>query len=158
MKTTHPRRRATLSTCLALLAAAPAAMATAAPSAGATTVYRCGQTYQQVPCQNGQAVTVDDARDPAQRQAAQQSAAADRHAADALAAERAKREQGLQPVGRSTAAKRPAASATPTTSALQKHPRDKPGKHPKTLEATDKTLYAARNGKKPDNEAKLPAP
>ncbi|HSI59065.1 MAG TPA: hypothetical protein VLA16_16005, partial [Ideonella sp.] len=129
-----------------------------AAQAGPTTVYRCGQTYQQVPCKDGQAVVVNDPRDPAQRQAAQQAATAERRAAEDLAAQRREREKALQPQTRAAGVAPAVAAAEPAASAAGKPPRGKGGKHPKPLEASDKTLYSARNNKKTAPDAKMPAP
>ena len=129
-----------------------------AAQAGHTTVYRCGQTYQQVPCKDGQAVAVNDPRDPAQRQAAQQAAAAERRAADDLAAQRREREKALPPPTRATGVAPAVAAAEPAASAAGKPARGKGGKHPKPLDASDKTLHSARSDKKTAPDAKMPAP
>jgi len=123
------------------------------PALGNTTVYRCGQTYQQVPCKDGQAVDVTDARDPAQRAAAQQLAAAERRAADELSAERRERDQAaLQPTSRTR-------HNGPVVAAPAKPVHVKRVKHPKSLEAGDKTLYAPRKDKAvPTDDAKMPPP
>lgn len=69
----------------ALLATGPVA---------AAEVYRCGQTYQQTPCAGGQAVRVDDPRDPSQQQDAARSAAREQALAERLRSERQAREAG----------------------------------------------------------------
>ena len=62
-------------------------------SAGATTVYRCGQTYQQVPCAGASAVEVADPRSADQRKSAREAAEADRRQAKDMAAERREHEK-----------------------------------------------------------------
>jgi preprotein translocase subunit SecF len=54
------------------------ATAAFAAGAGAQTVYRCGSSYSQIPCNGGTEVTVDDARTDAQRAAAQAGLARDK--------------------------------------------------------------------------------
>ncbi|MBT9596356.1 MAG: hypothetical protein IV094_10265 [Vitreoscilla sp.] len=65
--------------------------------AGAATVYRCGQTYQQVPCAGASAVEVADPRSADQRKGAREAAEADRRQAKELAAERREREKAATP-------------------------------------------------------------
>lgn len=65
--------------------------------AGAATVYRCGQTYQQVPCAGASAVEVADPRSADQRKSAKEAAEADRRQAKDLAAERREREKAATP-------------------------------------------------------------
>jgi hypothetical protein len=60
-------------------------------------VYRCGQTYQQHPCEGGQVVDTTDRRTADQRRDAQSAAAAERRQASGLAAERREREKQAAP-------------------------------------------------------------
>ncbi len=67
---------------------------------GDATVYRCGQTYQQVPCttdKTGQAINANDPRSAEQRKDARATATADKRQAKTLAAERVQREKTIQP-------------------------------------------------------------
>ncbi|WP_022981849.1 hypothetical protein [Ideonella sp. B508-1] len=67
-------------------------------SAGATaqaTVYRCGQTYQQTPCEGGKAVDLPPAPAPADVKAAQDRAQATRKWAEGMTEERLAREKAL---------------------------------------------------------------
>lgn len=78
-------------------------------------IYRCGQTYQQVPCDGGQTVDAADPRSADQRRDARDAAAADRRQAANLAAERREREKQVavqrQPMGTSLkTAERPASA------------------------------------------------
>lgn len=71
---------------------------TPAQSAGGkSTVYRCGNSYSQVPCADAaipaRAVDVDDPRSPEQVQAAREAARRDAEAARGLQTEREKRER-----------------------------------------------------------------
>jgi hypothetical protein len=69
----------------------------AALAAGNTTVYRCGQTYQQSPCPAGQAVNVADEREAGQQAQAKKAQASDKALAKDLAAERREREKSVKP-------------------------------------------------------------
>lgn len=72
---------------------------TLAGTAGAagSGIYRCGQTYQQQPCEGGQAVDANDGRTADQRRDAESAAAAERRQASTLAAERREREKQIVP-------------------------------------------------------------
>jgi len=59
------------------------------------TVYRCGQTYQQTPCEGGKAVEVPAGPSPAEVQAAQDRAAATRQWANGMTEDRLAREKAL---------------------------------------------------------------
>ena len=59
-----------------------------AQAAGPSTVYRCGNSYSQTPCEGAATVAADDERTPAQR--AQTLEAARRDAAQARALEKAR--------------------------------------------------------------------
>lgn len=145
------------STALATLGAASAAHA-AAP------VYRCGNTYQQMPCADGRPLDVADVRDTEQRRQAERAAAAEQRSATALAAENRARDKSIQPqrraVGVAPAADKAASADTPVAPHSSKStPRKHAARH-----ATDKTLYSAVSGqqakKKKDDPAKarMPAP
>jgi hypothetical protein len=127
---TPTRRRALVLACLGLW--------TISGPAGAADnkVYRCGQTYQQVPCTTdatGQAINADDPRSSDQRQDARATSAAEKRQAKALAAERLQREKAIQPqqaplvVGLKPA--EPAASA-PAASADKQHSKKRKKKTP----------------------------
>ena len=60
-------------------------------------VYRCGQTYQQVPCEEGQAIDASDSRTAAQRREAQAAVKSDQQQAKERAAERREREKAIKP-------------------------------------------------------------
>jgi hypothetical protein len=68
-----------------------------APAWAGATVYRCGQTYQDRPCEGAQALSVDDSRDADQRAQAKQVAASEKRLAKNLADERRSREKFTQP-------------------------------------------------------------
>ena len=72
------------------------ALAGTAGAAGSG-IYRCGQTYQQQPCEGGQAVDANDARSAEQRRDAESAAAAERRQAGSLVAERREREKQVLP-------------------------------------------------------------
>lgn len=70
-------------------------------NAGAqATVYRCGQTYQQTPCEGGKTVEVPAGPSPAEVQAAQDRAAATRQWANGMTEDRLAREKALVKVRR----------------------------------------------------------
>jgi hypothetical protein len=109
-----------------LLAVGPA-MAADAP------VYRCGQTYQQLPCEGGQALDATDDRSADQRRDAQAAAAVARRQAAELAAERHAREKQAplqrQPMGTGLKPVDPPASApkaSPTRHPKKKHAKPRP--------------------------------
>lgn len=88
--------------------------------AGEKKIYRCGQTYQQVPCAadsaaSAQLVNASDPRTADQRADAKAAAAADKQQAKALLAEREQREKSTSqqqaPMGTSMKSAEPAASA-----------------------------------------------
>jgi hypothetical protein len=110
--------------------------------AGAATVYRCGQTYQQVPCAGASAVEVADPRSADQRKSAREAVEADRRQAKELAAERREREKAAtpqrEPMG--IVIKPPDEPASSSAAATPK-----PGKkgHRKTKADTDLPRYVA---------------
>ena len=97
-----------------LLCALGVGIACAAPP---QTVYRCGpegRTYSQTPCQDGQAVSVEDSRSAAQQRAARDVAEREQRSASKLAKEREQREaavKGQQAIGIKPEAATVAASA-----------------------------------------------
>jgi hypothetical protein len=83
-------------------------------------VYRCGQTYQQQPCDGGQAVGATDARTADQRRDAQAAAAAERRQASGLAAARREREKQTAPQAEPVViGARPAQAAASTPAAVK---------------------------------------
>jgi len=90
----------------------------AALAAGNTTVYRCGQTYQQSPCPAGQAVNVADEREAGQKADAKKALASDKALAKGLEAERHEREKSLKPQAH--------AAGIPLSPALPSKPETKP--------------------------------
>jgi hypothetical protein len=60
-----------------------------------TTVYRCGNSYSQTPCPQGQTLQVDDSRDAAQRQQAQANTQRQAQQAQGLEKQRVKQEQAM---------------------------------------------------------------
>lgn len=107
----------------------PLVLATAASAADGT-VYRCGPTYQQVPCAGGQAIDADDPRSAGQRREARATAAAERRQAHELAAERRAREKQVpaqqQPMGLGLKPAEPPASAPASARPSTKSKRGKP--------------------------------
>jgi hypothetical protein len=93
-------------------------------------IYRCGQSYQQHPCDGGQAVNAGDARTTDQRRDANAAAAAERRQAAGLADERRDRERQMpkqaQPMVTGARPAEPAASAPPVKT-THKPKRKKPG-------------------------------
>ena len=79
-----------------MLAAALTALVSVSASAEGK-IYRCGQTYQQVPCEEGQAIDASDSRTAAQRREAQAAVKSDQQQAKELAAERRDREKAIKP-------------------------------------------------------------
>jgi hypothetical protein len=73
--------------------------AVSVPALAQQVVYRCGQTYQQMPCPAEPAKPLDlaDRRTPAQQQEARAAAMADRRQARELAAERKARDKAITP-------------------------------------------------------------
>ena len=71
------------------------ASAVACDTVAAQPVYRCGNSYSQTPCANGQGreVQVDDARSPAQKADAQRATERSARAADALEKTRVEEEK-----------------------------------------------------------------
>lgn len=63
-----------------------------ANAAWAQKVYRCGNSYSQVPCPGGAPVETEDPRSPEQRKASEHSAKTERHMADKMEKERHKDE------------------------------------------------------------------
>lgn len=114
--------RRTLALLLPAILAAPALAAT-------STVYRCGQGYQQVPCAGSQPVDMADPRSSDQRHAARAAASAERRQAETLAAERHEREKApgqRQPMG--LGVQPPQAAASASVSSAPKHPKKKRGR------------------------------
>lgn len=107
-------------------------------------IYRCGQTYQQVPCAadaaaSGQAINANDARSAEQRSEARAAASADKQQARALIAERQQREKAIQPqqapMGTSMKGAEPPASA-PEPGAPPQHSK----KHKKKTPEPDRYM------------------
>jgi hypothetical protein len=68
-------------------------------AAAQPSVYRCGQTYQQSPCERGgKAVEVDDSRSDAERKAARAVASDEGKLGNALQRERLAREKATRPM------------------------------------------------------------
>ena len=83
--------------------------------AGAQNVYRCGQTYSELPCPGGTAVPVADERAPAQRAQSENAARRDARLADAMEKKRLKAE--AEAAARQVAVPpKPGASATRASS------------------------------------------
>jgi hypothetical protein len=102
-----PRSLKPLSLALVMVTTMGLTAAQAAEPAGGQ-VFRCGQSYQQVPCEGGKPVDVDDGRDAAQQRQAQAAAAGDRRLAEQLAAERRARETAERRPGGAAAIALPA--------------------------------------------------
>jgi len=89
----------------AATAAGLLAAATVIAAGPPQTVYRCGpdgRIYSQTPCQDGQAVNVEDSRSAAQQRAARETAERESRSAQQMAKERQQREaavRGQQPIG-----------------------------------------------------------
>jgi hypothetical protein len=107
------------------------ALAGATAHAADGAIYRCGQTYQQHPCDGGQAVNASDPRSTDQRRDANAAAAAERRQAADLADERRDRERQVpkqaQPMVTGARPAEPAASAPPVKT-THKPKRRKPGR------------------------------
>jgi hypothetical protein len=111
----------------------------AAGSAGAAPIYRCGNTYSQVPCpEGGSIVEATDPRTGAQRAEARRVAETERKAAAAQERERKEKEQAAQQTVPGALTPAPAASAA---SAPPGKPRAKKGS--KGAAASDKDFVAA---------------
>jgi hypothetical protein len=110
--------------------------------AGAAPIYRCGNTYSQVPCpEGGSVVEATDPRTGAQRAEARRVAEAERKAAADQERERKEKEKAAQTVpGTLTPAPAPAASAA---SAPQAKTKTRPKKGNKAATASDKDFVAA---------------
>jgi hypothetical protein len=110
-------------------------------------IYRCGQTYQQVPCEQGQAIDASDQRTGAQRRDARDAAKSEQQQAKDLAAERRQREKAVTPqreVVRTGVAPKPApAAASAALAAPPGHPKKKGGKGGKTKPEIDDPMYLA---------------
>jgi hypothetical protein len=117
----HPcGRLALIAACWALsLASVPARAADAQP------VYRCGQTYQQAPCDQGKRVDVGDARNDAERRAAQAVARDEARLGTTMERERRAREKQSPPAP-AVGIGAPAAAAP--ASAVAKAKREKKSK------------------------------
>jgi len=129
---TPARCRALVLACLGL--GAMSGMAGAADNK----VYRCGQTYQQIPCPadaaaSSQAINAIDTRSAEQRSDARAAASADKRQAKTLIAERQQREKAIQPqqapMGTSMKGVEPAASA-PEPGSPPQHPKKHKKKTP----------------------------
>lgn len=141
------------------------ALAMLAPAGAAEApVYRCGNTYQQVPCPEGRTVEVGDTRSAAQRREAERTAAAEQKAAAALAAENQAREQALKPQRRAVGVVPVAAAASAESAPAAAHTPHRKRKKTDPQEATGKTLYTAparSRGKSTDpttDTARMPSP
>lgn len=149
------------------LRAAPVLLALAllAPAGAAEPpVYRCGNTYQQVPCPEGRTVEVGDIRSTAQRREAERTAAAEQKAAAALAAENQAREHALKPQRRAVGVVPVAAAASAASAPAEGHATHRKRNKTDPLQATGKTLYTgpARSPGKPadppTDTARMPSP
>ena len=122
--------------------AAALAVCAAWGAAAEDKIYRCGQTYQQVPCEQGQAIDASDARTEAQRRDARAAVKSDQQQAKDLVAERREREKAItpqrEPVGISAKPAESAASAPVLTP--HGHPKKK---HGKTKPEFDEPKYMA---------------
>ena len=96
----------------------------------AQTVYRCGNSYSQAPCPDGEAVDVGDMRTPAQRAQAEAAARQTAATAQRMQNERLAQERAHAPArsdhanARASTPPRAAKTATPSQPA---HARKRPG-------------------------------
>ncbi len=100
-------------------AAAAAALLLASAAHTATPVYRCGaegKAYGQQPCSDGVALSVDDERNAAQRDASAQAVARQRRLADELARDREQREKALHAPASALSAAAKASPSIPAAS------------------------------------------
>jgi hypothetical protein len=124
-------RRASLVLFLAL--AAGAAMAQKTP------IYRCGQTYSQVPCPDGHLIDSADPRTAAQRAQARRAAEAEKQQAARLERERSAAEAAAAtPAATLTAAAAHAPASAPAKARKKKATKKDPG-----TSTAGNTLYLA---------------
>ena len=127
-------------------------LCTLATAASAQKVYRCGSTYSQIPCADGVAVDVQDARTKAQKQEADAITKNDAQAAKALEQTRLKQEaQALQAAkGSATHAAKPAnakaSAAHPSHADADQDQGDaaKHGAHKKTAAKKEPQYFTAK--------------
>ena len=112
-----PRHRLLTSTTALMGAVLAATLVWSAPArAQSGQVYRCGDTYQQVPCESGKAVDVADTRDAKQQKDAAAALAKDQQTAEKLRQERLARDKAT-PVQTAPAGITPAPLAKPEAAA-----------------------------------------
>ena len=88
-------------------------------SISATTVYKCANSYSQTPCHQGQAITIDDHRDAAQKQQAEAASQRDAELANTLKKDRLT-QQRIATKPKATAMSKPAqANATKADASRQ---------------------------------------
>ncbi|HEV8691364.1 MAG TPA: hypothetical protein VGQ91_13775 [Ideonella sp.] len=126
------------------LLAAALALSAAWGAAAEDKIYRCGQTYQQVPCEQGQAIDASDTRTEAQRRDARAAVKADQQQAKDLVAERREREKAIKPQREplTVGAKPAEAAASAPSSPPHGHPKKKHGKD-KAKPELDEPKYMA---------------
>jgi hypothetical protein len=121
------------------------------PAQAATTVYRCGQTYQDVPCETGgRTVDVSDQRDAGQQAQARQAAAAEKKLAQDQAKDRLARDKALKPQTQAAGLPAPTSAlpdATPDADADcgkpgKAHAKSRKSKGPSTVCGDAKVRYA----------------
>lgn len=122
----------------------------------AQTVYRCGDSYSQSPCEGARTLQLDDARSPAQKAESDDVARRSQQAADALEADRLRSEQQARERHRAAAgppqaarsARRDSASKTAEGPQPRKKAHAKAKAAPDYFTTTDGNARRAKNKKK----------
>lgn len=112
----------------------------------AQTVYRCGDSYSQSPCEGARTLQLDDARSPAQKADSDDVARRSQQAADALEADRVRSEQQARERHRSAAAHRQAAASARKDSAQKPGEAPPPRKKAKAKLKTDPEFFTTTDG------------
>lgn len=137
MTTKHSNKLVGCAALLMLLAGAVHAQAT---------VYRCGpdgRSYSEKPCPGGQALAVDDARSPAQRDAGLQAADREARAARELAKDNRERERAVRPAEAISLSGEPKAQASRKTAKTDTKKPDDKARKPKTKKPAKPDDFAA---------------
>lgn len=122
-----------------------------ATTAHAEQIYRCGNSYSQVPCAQGKVLTIDDTSDAARKKAADAATRRDAQLANQLEQERLQQEQALKPKSGKSAKPKAVKSKKAASAPVQDQPTTLTPKRPRSVmhKHKDFTALVPGSGQKP---------
>lgn len=114
-------------------------------------IYRCGNSYSQMPCAQGKVLTIDDASDPERKKEADAATRRDARLANQLEQQRLQQEKALQAKSGKSARSRAIKSKKAASAPVQDQPTILTPKRPKSAmhKPKDFTALVPGSGTKP---------